>query len=157
MRTNLYGAQQPSGLTVVDVTKPGGGCASDVFTDSNAHIGSWFAITALGPAAAAASLTLGSTSIKTVNGAPQSIQAGSLVIGQTYKILTLGSTDFTQVGAATNTVGTSFTATGVGTGTGTVVGELMTFANISVASGVTIYGEFESITVNNGSVIAYRG
>lgn len=51
-----------------------------------------------------------------------SVTAGGFIIGETYTILTLGSnpsTDFTLVGAANNTVGTSFIATGVGIGNGT--------------------------------------
>ena len=45
--------------------------------------------------------------------------AGSFVPGEQYKIVSVGSTDFTLIGAASNTVGTVFTATGVGTGSGT--------------------------------------
>ena len=45
--------------------------------------------------------------------------AGDFVVGRTYRIVTLGNTNFTAVGATSNTVGTEFTATGVGTGTGT--------------------------------------
>lgn len=37
-----------------------------------------------------------------------------------YMILTVGTTDFTAIGAASNTVGLQFTATGAGSGTGTV-------------------------------------
>lgn len=47
-------------------------------------------------------------------------QATNLVKGDTYVIDTLGTTDFTQVGALSNTIGAVFTATGVATGTGTV-------------------------------------
>jgi len=47
------------------------------------------------------------------------VTAGAFVSGQTYKIATVGTTDFTLIGSANNTVGTSFTATGTGTGTGT--------------------------------------
>lgn len=46
--------------------------------------------------------------------------ATALVSGATCTILSVGSTDFTLIGAANNTVGTSFTATGAGTGSGTV-------------------------------------
>ena len=45
--------------------------------------------------------------------------AGSFTIGQQYKIVSVGSTSFTSIGASSNTVGTIFTATGVGTGSGT--------------------------------------
>jgi len=47
------------------------------------------------------------------------VTAGSFVIGTTYTILTVGTTSFTSIGAASNTVGVVFTATGVGSGTGT--------------------------------------
>lgn len=47
------------------------------------------------------------------------VTAGAFVIGLEYKILVIGSTDFTLIGATANTVGLYFTATGVGTGTGT--------------------------------------
>jgi hypothetical protein len=45
--------------------------------------------------------------------------AGTFVVGVTYKIETIGTTDFTLIGAASNTVGVDFTATGVGSGDGT--------------------------------------
>lgn len=47
------------------------------------------------------------------------VNAGSFVAGNDYTILTVGTTDFTLIGASANTVGVSFTATGVGTGTET--------------------------------------
>ena len=45
--------------------------------------------------------------------------AGSFLTGSTYTILSVGTTDFTAIGAASNTVGISFVATGPGEGTGT--------------------------------------
>ena len=47
------------------------------------------------------------------------VVAGSFVVGTTYTILNIGSTNFTAIGASANTVGVKFTATGVGSGTGT--------------------------------------
>lgn len=47
------------------------------------------------------------------------VVAGSFISGTTYTIATIGSTDFTLIGAASNTVGLNFVATGVGAGTGT--------------------------------------
>lgn len=47
------------------------------------------------------------------------ITAGSFVVGKTYTIKSVGTTDFTAIGASSNTVGVVFTATGVGSGTGT--------------------------------------
>lgn len=49
------------------------------------------------------------------------VPATSLVVGQKYIILIVGSTDFTLYGAASNTVGLEFTATAVGLGTGVVI------------------------------------
>ena len=48
------------------------------------------------------------------------IAATALVVGSKYRIITVGTTDFTLVGAASNTVGVVFTATNVGLGSGTV-------------------------------------
>lgn len=47
------------------------------------------------------------------------VAAGNFVIGDQYTIATTGTTNFVAIGAASNTVGTTFTATGVGSGTGT--------------------------------------
>lgn len=67
-----------------------------------------------------------------------SVTAGSFVTGVRYVITTVGTTNFTLIGAASNTVGLEFTATGAGTGTGTAV------TNISAAevdtSATTISG-----------------
>jgi len=48
-----------------------------------------------------------------------STTAGSFLVGGLYLITYIGTTDFTSIGATSNTVGTYFTATGVGSGTGT--------------------------------------
>lgn len=44
----------------------------------------------------------------------------AIAVGSKYTIASIGDTDFTLVGATANTVGLAFTATAVGTGTGTV-------------------------------------
>ncbi len=46
------------------------------------------------------------------------VAAGAFVVGTHYQIKTAGTTNFTLIGAADNNVGTFFTATGVGAGTG---------------------------------------
>jgi hypothetical protein len=46
------------------------------------------------------------------------INAGSFSVGTQYTIYTVGTTDFTLIGADNNAVGTTFIATGVGEGTG---------------------------------------
>ncbi len=47
------------------------------------------------------------------------IAAGNFVIGQEYTIVTSGTTDFIAIGSTDNKVGTKFTATDIGAGTGT--------------------------------------
>ena len=68
------------------------------------------------------------------------VTAGSFVPGRTYVIVSPGTTDFTLIGAANSTIGTSFIATGVGSGSGTalqtyLVGSTFTCANIGTALG----------------------
>jgi hypothetical protein len=46
------------------------------------------------------------------------VNAGSFVVGTQYTIYSVGTTDFTLIGAANNDVGTTFVATGAGTGSG---------------------------------------
>lgn len=49
------------------------------------------------------------------------IVATGTVAATRYKIISLGNTDFTAIGADFNRVGVTFTASGAGTGTGTVI------------------------------------
>jgi len=44
--------------------------------------------------------------------------AGSFVVGQPYTITEVGTTDFTAIGASSNSLGVTFNATGAGNGTG---------------------------------------
>ncbi len=53
-------------------------------------------------------------------GVPAVVAATAIIPGEMYSIVSVGTTNFTTIGAAANTVGTVFMATGVGTGTGTV-------------------------------------
>ena len=65
-------------------------------------------------------VSAGSTTVTvTQNAHGYLTSAGSFIVGQQYKIVALGSTNFTLIGASANTVGTIFTATGTGTGSGT--------------------------------------
>lgn len=54
-------------------------------------------------------------------GSMTSVVAGSFVTKAEYVITSVGSTDFTAIGASANTVGVRFTSTGAGSGTGTAV------------------------------------
>jgi hypothetical protein len=67
------------------------------------------------------------------------VASTDIVSGKVYTIASVGTTDFTLVGATANTVGLSFTATGVGVGTGTVEGvvDLIMNGKIAVTDEVT--------------------
>ena len=66
------------------------------------------------------------------------VTSGSFISTRVYKILTVGTTDFTLIGAASNTVGLEFTATGVGTGTGTGTSDEARVPSFSTAQGARI-------------------
>jgi len=72
------------------------------------------------------------------------VTAGSFVTGTVFRILTVGTTDFTLIGAASDTVGVCFKATGAGTGTGT-----------ATASGtITYYGTDDTAYYASGISLA---
>ena len=76
----------------------------------------------------------------------QAQTAGSFIVGISYTIKFIGTTDFTLIGAASNTVGVVFTATGAGSGTGTATPNTnnnVAFGNIS-GRGI-IYGSSNTI------------
>jgi len=49
------------------------------------------------------------------------ISVANIQVGRGYKIKTIGTTDYMSIGASSNTIGTEFIATAVGSGTGTVL------------------------------------
>lgn len=65
------------------------------------------------------------------------VTAGSFVVGTIYRIVSAGTTDFTLVGAINSSVGTQFTATGVGTGTGTASNVYLGRSFTGVAGAIT--------------------
>jgi len=83
------------------------------------------------------------------------VTAGAFVVGQQYKILVPGTTDFTLIGAANNTVGTVFTATGVGTGTGTASHLVASMSDSHIIDEIGITGT--SLTnLNNQVNVKYQ-
>jgi hypothetical protein len=63
-------------------------------------------------------LTDSGGSLPTAFTAATSVSGGSFTIGTQYVITSVGTTNFTAIGAASNAVGTVFTATGAGSGSG---------------------------------------
>ena len=64
-------------------------------------------------------VTLGNTDWISAGAENEIVTAGNFITGTSYTIKSLGSTAFNLIGAATNTVGTVFTASSYGSGTGT--------------------------------------
>jgi len=73
--------------------------------------------------------------------------AGSFVTGVSYTIITVGSTDFTLIGAANNNIGTVFTASGAGVGTGAAAPNANNNTAIGKNAGDTI------VTGTNNTII----
>ena len=63
--------------------------------------------------------TVGDVFNITISAAQTTVNANSLVVGETYTILTTGNTNWTSIGAPYGGVGATFVATGTGSGTGT--------------------------------------
>lgn len=82
---------------------------------ANSTVGTVF--TATGPGTGTGNATYVSSKIQAnweAAGAPAITTAGSFVVGTSYRIVSQGTTDFTQFGAANNNVATVFTADNVG-------------------------------------------
>jgi hypothetical protein len=94
---------------------------NDTYTTSTGWgAGSWAPTDTVALGANPFTVTAGSSVVTvTQNANGYLTSAGSFIAGQQYKIVAVGSTNFTLIGASANTVGTVFTATGVGTGSGT--------------------------------------
>ena len=77
-------------------------------------------------------------------GQPSLVTAGNFTIGSTYTIFSVGTTDYTLIGAGSNTTGVTFIATGVGSGTGTAMPGTATSYTVSN----TTYNNLISIGAN---------
>jgi hypothetical protein len=82
--------------------------------------------------------------------ANQIITAGKFETGKDYVIVTAGTTAFTDVGAADNNVGTIFTATASGLGTGTVT-EVVTAGDFTTGSIYKILTVADTVWTDYGS------
>jgi hypothetical protein len=91
-------------------------------------------------------VALGGSALNNTN----KISPSQLTVGTRYTISFIGSTDFTLVGAVSNTIGLEFIATGQGTGNGTVYlgssASAINFNNVAVGSGAL---QTNTIGINN--------
>jgi hypothetical protein len=93
-------------------------------------------------------VNLGYLVIERTSISSQVITAGNFFTNSWYKIITVGTTDYTAIGSANNTIGTIFKATAVGTGTGTAEGIPRTFT----VTGETITGLNSQDSVSCGFI-----
>ena len=100
-------AQIYTGSSFVDLVPSGGGGGGGggSSTDANATFRKY-------------TYSISSTTNSVTGSSDTVVSAGSFVVGHKYTIKTVGTTTFTDIGASANTVGTVFTATGVGSGNG---------------------------------------
>jgi hypothetical protein len=80
------------------------------------------------------------------------VAAGSFAAGAVYTIASIGTTDFTALGASSNTVGLSFTATGPGSGSGSA----WTGSGVAVPFGLDLNPPALSETAVNTSATVIR-
>jgi hypothetical protein len=134
------------------------GTVGVVFTATGAGTGDGTATTNTWVSSAPAQNGLGQSQTwqnVTSNRSTSAVTAGSFVIGNVYTIVSVGTTNFTLIGASSNTVGVRFTATGAGTGTGTARN---TYRNttgkpIQVNASITVGGNSSSnLQVDNINV-----
>ena len=115
---------------------------NDVFTVNNGWgAGPWSPTTPTALGANPFSMSAGSNVVTvTQNAHGYLTTAGSFIVGQQYKIVSTGSgsTNFTLIGAASNAIGTIFTATGVGTGSGTASNVWVAFLGATAVNSTAV-------------------
>jgi len=79
-------------------------------------------------------------------GSAVAVTAGSFVARTQYVIRSVGTTDFTLIGAASNAIGVQFSATGAGTGTGTA-----SQAGALTASAFQVVGTVRDLTARGAT------
>ena len=81
-------------------------------------------------------LATSGTSLEAIDAA-YNVTAGSFTVGKSYTIRSIGTTDYTLIGAVANTVGVLFTATGVGSGTGVAIDMAASAAGLKTVDTLT--------------------
>lgn len=141
--SNLIIASSTAGMIVnMPVTFSGTTFTSSDFIAGTFVVGQSYLITfigttdfiSIGASANTTGVVFTATGIGAGTGTATSVvkaTAGSFIVGQPYTILTVGTTDFTLIGAASNTIGVVFSATGTGTGTGTAYSAVVLTNNVT--------------------------
>jgi len=79
------------------------------------------------------------------------IQAGNFIVGNSYTITIVGNTSWTSIGASNNNLGTTFTATGAGSGTGYAVLERTVQSKLQDFVSVKDFGALGNSTYNSST------
>lgn len=90
------------------------------------------------------------------DGSSTTVSAGAFITGQQYKITTIGTTNFTLIGAASNTPGLIFTATGPGAGTGTATTSTNKNFVTTVAENFITTKTAATTTLDDDELLVYR-
>lgn len=90
--------------------------------------------------ASGATIVTGTTEDPAFGG--NAVTAGGFVVGRFYTIVSVGTTDFTLIGASANTIGVRFKATGVGSGTGTASPYFVLSAQVSQPGTATLSSSY---------------
>ena len=85
------------------------------------------------------------------------VTAGAFVANGKYRIATVGTTSFTSIGAAANTVGTVFTATGAGSGSGTAIPVTYRMGFGSLNNGAATVDTVATIAIEGSSTYGTGG
>ena len=94
--------------------------------------------------------------VQTINQNPIMVNAGYFVVGKSYTIASVGTTNFVSIGSANNNIGTVFTATGIGSGTGTAT-IVADFSNYGYATDLCQYNCSLYVGAPNSSVQNFKG
>lgn len=84
------------------------------------------------------------------------VKAGSFEVGKRYKIVTVGTTTFTSIGASSNTVGVIFTATGTGSSSTTGTAESIDEFSLNLEPGKAYVKGYEFETINQEHITIDR-
>jgi hypothetical protein len=87
---------QPAAIRYVQILLPFSPIVNTATTQNPAETGPWYKETA-------------------------EISVANIQVGRGYKVNTVGTTDYMSIGASSNTIGTEFIATAIGSGSGTVL------------------------------------
>ena len=92
-------------------------------------------------------------------GVGNGVSASAIVSGTVYEITEVGTTDFTAIGASSNTVGVLFTATGAGSGTGRATSNLRDRYQLNgrIDTGNQIKDNIEQMLAAMGGRLSYSG